>query len=72
MKPTNPYKKGSTIWKVMEGDWEDLPQSRIAEALGVKCSTVRTCITRIKRQTGYDVPHISEKERRDKEDDEYF
>lgn len=71
-KPTNPYKKDSTIWKVMEGDWEDLPPSRIAEVLDVKYSTVRQCITRIKRQTGYDVPHISEKEQKDKESDEYF
>lgn len=71
MKPTNPYKKGSTIWKVMEGDWEDLTVRQIAEVLDVKYSTVRTCITRIKRQTGYDVPHISEKECREKEDD-YF
>lgn len=71
MKPTNPYKKGSTIWKVMEGDWEGLTDRQIAEVLDVKNSTVRTCVTRIKRQTGYDVPHISEKERRGKEEEGY-
>lgn len=72
MKPNNPYKKGSTIWAVMEGDWEDLTARQIAEVLDVKYSTVRHYITRIRRQTGYSVPHISEKERRDGENEEYF
>lgn len=43
-KPTNPYKKGSTIWKVMEGEWDDLPPSRIAEVLGVSPASIRQYI----------------------------
>ena len=31
--PANPYRKGSMIWSVMEGDWEDLTVDQIAEVL---------------------------------------
>lgn len=58
MKPNNPYKKGTTIWSVMEGDWEDLTSNQIAEVLGVGPMTVRSCIQRIKKETGYDVQYV--------------
>lgn len=56
-KPKNPYRKGTTVWSVMEGDWEDLNVRKIAEVLDVPLGTVSTAISRIKRETGYDVPH---------------
>ena len=34
-KPKNPYRKGSIIWSIMEGDWEDLTVKQIAEALDI-------------------------------------
>lgn len=52
-KPENPYRKGSLIWSVMEGDWEDLTVTQIAEVLGTAQSNVSNCIARIKREAGY-------------------
>lgn len=63
-KPENPYRKGSLIWSVMEGEWEDLTTAQIAEVLGTVPSTVRTCIAMIKRETGYNVPRTSGRVRR--------
>lgn len=58
MKPNNPYKKGSLIWSVMEGDWYDLTTKQIGEVLGTGPCTIRAKISKIKKDTGYDVPHI--------------
>lgn len=55
-KPENPYRKWSTIWSVMELDWEDRTVTQIAEALYTTPSNVSNCIARIKRETGYIVP----------------
>lgn len=57
-KPKNPYRKGSLIWSVMEGDWEDLTVRKIAEVLDSVPNTVYSTISRIKKETGYDVPHV--------------
>lgn len=63
-KPKNPYRKGSLIWSVMEGDWEDLTVTQIAEVLGTAQSNVSNCIARTKRETGYIVPRESGRARR--------
>ena len=34
MKPANPFRPGSLIWSVMEGDWSDLTPKQIGEVLG--------------------------------------
>lgn len=60
-KPANPYKKGSVIWSIMEGDWEDLTAAEIAEVLSTTMNSVWSCIGKIKRETGYVVPHAREK-----------
>lgn len=57
-KPINPYRKGTQIWNVFEGDWEDLSTIQIAEVLGMKPKTVRAAIRQIAQDTGYAVPHI--------------
>lgn len=56
-KPYNPYRKGSLIWSVMEGDWEDLTISQIADVLGRSCLSIRNAIWRIWSETGFSVPH---------------
>lgn len=63
-EPDNPYRKGSAIWSVMEGDWADLPPSEIAYVLGTTVSAVRSAMGRIKRETGYDVPRLDERKSR--------
>lgn len=54
-KPENKYKNGSTIWSIMEGDWEDLTVSEIADVLGASKNYVRTAMQKIKKETGYAV-----------------
>lgn len=56
-KPKNPYREGSIIWSVMEGDWEDLTVKQIAEVLDVLPSAVSESMRRIRVKTGYVVPH---------------
>lgn len=63
-KPENPYRKGSLIWSVMEGDWEDLTVSRIAEVLGTAPSSISVNIATIKKETGYIVPRKGGRVRR--------
>lgn len=57
-KPCNPYRPGSAIWSVFEGDWADLTVGQIAEVLGVRHCTVSGSIKRIRAETGYRVPHV--------------
>lgn len=57
-KPDNPYRKGSLIWSVMEGAWEDLTTAQIAEVLDTSAHIVRCAMQRIKKETGYAVPHV--------------
>lgn len=64
MKPENPFRKGSLIWAVMEGDWSDLTPSQIGEVLGSSGKSVSNQIIRIRRLTGYRVPHDPGKQRR--------
>lgn len=55
-KPKNPYQKGTLIWSVMEGDWEDLTVTQIAEVLGTSPNNIAAYIYRIKQETGCVVP----------------
>lgn len=55
-KPENPYRRGSLIWSVMEGNWEDLTISQIAEVLGTTDKIISAMLSRIKKETGYYVP----------------
>lgn len=55
-KPKNPYKKGTIIFDIMEGDWEDLTVPQIAEVLYKRPNTVWKYIRKIEMDTGYRVP----------------
>lgn len=55
-KPINPYRKGTFIWSIFEGDWEDLTIEQIGEVFDRTADEIREVIHRIKRKTGYDVP----------------
>lgn len=55
-KPDNPYRKGSVIWSIMEGDWEDLNAEQIGEVLLVTKEDVIRYMSKIKKGTGYIVP----------------
>jgi len=61
MKPENPYKKGSFLWSLMEGDWEDLAAKQIAEVLDVPPQKVYSGLSKILQDTGYDVPRVAAK-----------
>lgn len=61
-KPKNPYRKGTLIWSVMEGDWDDLTVPQIADVLGTEPQNVSEYIWQIKKKTGYKVPHKNQKE----------
>ena len=71
-KPINPYRKGTVVWKVMqgsldawpEGGWADLTTEEIAEVLGSNVGTVRGAIGDIRRDTGYCVQRIDGRGRR--------
>ena len=56
-KPENPYRKGSIIWSVMEGEWGDLTANQIAEVLDTTRNTVCSMISKIRKDTGWAVPH---------------
>lgn len=56
-KPENPYRKGSIIWSVMEGEWGDLTAHQIAEVLDTTRNTVYSMISKIRKDTGWAVPH---------------
>lgn len=60
-KPKNPYAKGTLIWSVMEGDWEDLTVTQIAEVLDTVPNNISAYIIKIRKQTGYLVPHLKGK-----------
>lgn len=57
VKPANPYKRGTLSWNLMEGDWADLTVRQIAEVLDVMPHSINEAMLRIKRKTGYEVPH---------------
>lgn len=62
-KPDNTYTRDTIIWSVMEGDWEDLTVAQIAEVLDARPDAVKGAIYRIKREKGWDVPHVKAKGR---------
>lgn len=62
-KPENPYRKGSIVWNLMEGDWADLTAGQIAEVLDTTRASIHAALCRIKAETGYTVPHMTERER---------
>lgn len=67
VKPDNTYERGTVIWSVMEGDWEDLTAEQIAEVLDATLSSVNSAIHRIKRDKGWDVPRVRAKRGRKRE-----
>lgn len=66
-RPVNPFRRGSVIWSVMEGGlqgefdglpgWADLTVAQIAEVLDVAATGVSSYLLRIRKKTGYAVPH---------------
>lgn len=56
MKPENPFREGTLIWEVMEGDWEDLTVNQIAEVLDTTPQQISVYIAIIKRKIGYTIP----------------
>ncbi len=56
-KPANPFIKDTIIWRVMEGDWEDLTKEQIGEVLAASPETISEAIATIKKKTGYSVPY---------------
>lgn len=62
-KPENPYfkrldnGKTSILWSLFEGEWEDLTVPQIAEVLDAMPATIYTYLKKIKKETGYRVPH---------------
>ena len=61
-KPKNPYKKGTIVWNLLEGDWADLTAGQIAEVLDTTRASIHAALYRIKRETGYTVPHMTERD----------
>ena len=66
-RPMNPFRRGSVIWSIMEGGlqedfdglpgWSDLVAAQIAEVLDVDDTIVSNFLYRIRKKTGYTVPH---------------
>lgn len=56
-----PYQKGSIARELLLGDWADLTIDEIAAALHSTYNNISTAIARIKRETGYIVPHRRKK-----------
>lgn len=55
-KPNNPYRKGSLIWSLMDGDFSDLTVAQIAEVFDATVMSIRDAIWKIRHDTGYDIP----------------
>ena len=60
-KPKNPYREGSILWSLVEGDWADLSAAQIAEVLDTTRASIHTYLYKIKHETGYTVPHMTER-----------
>lgn len=56
MKPENPFREGTLIWSIMEGDWEDLTVNQIAEVLDTTEQQISVYLSHIQKKTGYAVP----------------
>ena len=66
-RPANPFRRGSVIWSVMEGGlqgefdglpgWADLTVTQIAEVLDVTAARVCDVLWKVRKKTGYVVPH---------------
>lgn len=55
-KPENPFKKGTKIHKLYEGDWKNMDTGQIAKAIHMSSrENVRRAIYEIKERTGYKV-----------------
>lgn len=67
-RPKNPYRKGTMIHALMEGalegefdgkaGWEDMTTEQIAELFGRSRDTIASTMSRIRRETGYEVQYI--------------
>ena len=60
-RPKNPYKKGSLIWSLMEGDWEDRTTDQISEVLDADTNSIRSLLRKIEQDTGYKVLYVHRK-----------
>lgn len=54
-KPENPFRKGTKIHRMYEGDWKDKDTEEVASELNMTRKGVRCAIYKIKERTGYDV-----------------
>lgn len=63
-KPENPFKEGTKISKIYDGEWEDKTTAEIAEEIGMTKDNVRRSIYRIREKTGYDIPVKWDEEQR--------
>lgn len=57
-KPYNPYKPGTTIYRLMDEDWSNKTKNDMMKETGATYRTVVNAIYRIKSETGYIVPYI--------------
>lgn len=60
-KPKNPYKPGTAIYRLMDEDWANMTTEEIAVSLGTVQRYIYNSIFRIKDETGYEVPYISQR-----------
>lgn len=75
-RPKNPYRKGSLIFAIMEGalegefdgkaGWEDMTVAQIAKMFGKRRDSVFSTISRIRKETGYEVRYTRLSEKRGK------
>ncbi len=63
----NPYKPQSLRWKLVEGDWEDLTPSQIAEVLDCTPQAVHKAL-RVIEEGGIEVPYVKGRPGRPRKD----
>lgn len=64
----NPYKPQSLRWKLVEGDWEDLTPSQIAEVLDCTPQAVHKALRVIEEGGGIEVPYVKGRPGRPRKD----
>ena len=61
------YRPRSMKWALVHEDWSDLTIEQIAEVFGVEKSTIRTCISKVKKD-GHEVKYKHSKPGRKQSD----
>lgn len=56
----NPFKPGSVIFQLMDGDFSNMTIAEIAQKLNTKYRSITRSLSRITSETGYYVPHKME------------